>query len=201
MVTAQFHRSQSDGPAAIPLQYTEWRGNVARTSLNNLANPDTWLATWAALGDYRTPDAPAMARLATGGPKYSGRLALRGTIYRSLEGCPGWASTRTGHFRPWVDFRNNNATIPGALRAPTVDLTDIGIEYEHGKREICQPTDFEKLGPAASASALLGATPRLETTIAAYAGGWPRRISPNRFAEPYPMLLPVSHAAMRSARY
>ena len=63
LITAHFHRALSDEPAITPIHFTEWRDVVRRTALNNLANPDTWMAVWEALATHRIPGPPKLARV------------------------------------------------------------------------------------------------------------------------------------------
>ena len=63
LVIDHFHRALSAEPAITPARFIEWRDITIRASLTNLANPDTWIATWNARETHRIPDAQTLARV------------------------------------------------------------------------------------------------------------------------------------------
>ena len=119
-----------------------------RTSLNRLTNPDTWLAVWEALGTFRIPDPPTLARVSLVEIQSLADASPFGELIQSL-----WQAIRIenaqagGITPPIVAIRRNIDSLPEALRAPNAELTAIGAEFEESKLDIGLPTNFDPLGP------------------------------------------------------
>ena len=160
LITEHFKRALSDEPAIIPLHFTEWRDTVTRSGLNNLANPDTWLAVWEALSTHRIPDPPTLARVSLLEIQTVSDSSLFGDLIQSH-----WQAVRiefahtTATPGTVVTFRKNVSALPEALRAPNAELTEIGQDFEDSKLDIGLPSNFDHMGPSARITALQEATP------------------------------------------
>ena len=160
IVIEHFKRALSDEPAIVPVEFTEWRDIVSRASLTDLANPDTWLAAWNALALHRIPDARTLSRVSILEIQTIAEVSPFGDLITPL-----WQAVRLeqaqeiGTPTPVVALRANLDSIPEALRAPSVELSQVGTEYEESKIALGLPANFDNLPPMARINALQGVTP------------------------------------------
>ena len=159
LVIDRFKRALSDEPAITPTHFTEWRDAVLRTSLDNLANPDTWLAVCETLQVHRTPNPPKLATISLLEIQTPSDTSHFGELIQSL-----WQAVRIelAHTdtaaAPVVAFRQNISALPEVLRAPNAELTAIGQDFAEAKLDIGLPSNFDSLGPMARVAALQEAT-------------------------------------------
>lgn len=160
LVIDHFHRALEAEAEEIPLRPTDRRDAVNRSSLNTLASPDTWVSVCVALEIHRIPDPLTLARVSL--------VELEAIAATSPFGemiAPLWQAVRIemasnlGVAQPTMAFRNTPMTIPDALRAPNVEESIIGKEYDLSKQSIGLPTSCQSLGPTERIAALKAATP------------------------------------------
>ena len=160
LVAEHFKRALIDEPAITPVHFTDWGDTVIRTSLTNLANPDTWLAVWETLQTHRIPDPPTLARISLLEIRMLADPSPFGELIQAL-----WQAVRielaytTSTTTPIVAFRQNISSLPEALRAPNAELTAIGQDFADSKLDIGLPSNFDTMGPMARVVALQEATP------------------------------------------
>ena len=124
-------RALSDETDIFPPEYTEWRDIAVRSSLTDRANPDTWFEAWDALLIHRIPDAVTLEMVSL-----LGIQTIAETYPFGYLAAPLWQAVRVerGQYQgipaPVVMFRANLDTVPEALRAPSVELPQVGVEYE-----------------------------------------------------------------------
>ena len=160
LVTDHLHRAINSEGTIVPMRFTEWSNAVMRTSLNNLANHDTWLSVWESLESHRIPDPPTLAKVSlieiqslAESPHYDEPMQALWQAIR-IE-----AAQNSGIAQPIVTFRQNIASLPEALRAPNAELAAIGVDFQESKLDIGLPSNFDTLGPMARISALQEADP------------------------------------------
>ena len=142
-----FHRALAAETAAIPIRFTEWRETVSRTSLTFLTDPDTWLEVWNDLETHRIPDAITLARVSINEIHALATASTFGELIMSL-----WQAVRIEnaqaieHWMPPLTFRINPTTLSEALRAPSVEGSAMGAEYDMSKHALGLPMDFDSLG-------------------------------------------------------
>ena len=167
-----FHRALSDEPSIIPIQFPEWWGAITRSSLTNLDNSDTWVAAWTSLESHRIPDIAKLANVSLLEIQTIADTSPFGELFISL-----WKAVRIeraherGLSAPVVDFWDNSARIPEALRGPIVELTAIGEDYLGSKTEIGIPVNFDEIGPMSRKTALQEATPDSQQLLRFLAAG------------------------------
>ena len=160
LVIDHFHRALRAETAIIPPHFTVWRETVSRTSITVPTDPDTWIEVWANLETHRIPDPLSLARVSLAEISAIANASTFGGLILPL-----WQAVRIEnaqvieHSTPSITFRSDPASLPEALRAPSVADTAIGADYKQAKELIGLPMDFEALGPIARISALQAATP------------------------------------------
>ena len=125
-----------------------------------MADANTWLAVWGALGNNRIPYAPTLARVSMTEIRNISSVPHFGELILPL-----WQAVRIeraneeGILAPTLTFRHNDVALPEALRAPPYGGPFFGVEYGESKSQMGIPSDFEKLCHMARISALQEATP------------------------------------------
>ena len=160
VVIEHFHTALAAEATVIPLKFTLWRESVQRASLTTLTGPDTWLEVWTAPEEHRIPDPASLAKISllelqaiTASSPFRDLIAPLRKAGRIENVHTMWLTPVT------VALRKTVTTLPEALRAPSVDASAFGLEYDASKHLIGLPDDYEAMGPIARIEALQSLTP------------------------------------------